>query len=117
VNFVLQQERGQQNVFAAVELGGQPLAAGVFQVYTTARSQDTGFSLLNGGNRKQSPQTPFKVVEPRRFAVGGRAREASPRNFNGQVAEILIYNRVLKDDERQATENYLAQKYSITLAR
>jgi hypothetical protein len=56
-------------------------------------------------------------VEPRRFAVGGRAREASPRNFNGQIAEILIYNRVLKDDERRTAEESLAQKYDIALDR
>ena len=33
------------------------------------------------------------------------------RNFNGQVGEVVAYDRVLSTTERQMVENYLAQKW------
>jgi hypothetical protein len=33
--------------------------------------------------------------------------------FNGDISEILVYNRVLSADEATAVENYLAQKYGL----
>jgi len=34
----------------------------------------------------------------------------------GNVAEIIIYNRILSEDERSAVEAYLAAKYNIKLS-
>ena len=36
--------------------------------------------------------------------------------FRGDIAEIIIYNKELTDDERQGVELYLSNKYTITLA-
>lgn len=36
--------------------------------------------------------------------------------FNGDIAEIIVYSRALSTTERQQVEQYLAQKYAITLA-
>jgi hypothetical protein len=33
--------------------------------------------------------------------------------FNGEISEILVYNRVLSDNESATVENYLAQKYGL----
>ena len=45
--------------------------------------------------------------------VIGQASDTSYREFfNGQIAEILIYNRALTDDERHQAENYLINKYN-----
>ena len=38
------------------------------------------------------------------------------RGFFGDVAEILVYNRSLAEEERQAAESYLAAKWGIALA-
>jgi len=35
--------------------------------------------------------------------------------FDGYIAEIIIYNRALKTEERKAIEAYLAKKYAITV--
>jgi hypothetical protein len=35
--------------------------------------------------------------------------------FNGEIAEVLIYDRALSDAERAKTETYLAEKYGLTL--
>lgn len=36
--------------------------------------------------------------------------------FNGDVAEIIIFSRLLKTDERQAVESYLGKKYNIKIS-
>ncbi|WP_437509253.1 hypothetical protein [Sorangium sp. So ce1099] len=36
--------------------------------------------------------------------------------FTGDIAEVLLYNRALDDEERLETERYLATKYGVTLA-
>ena len=35
--------------------------------------------------------------------------------WNGDVAEIIVYNRALSDAERESVEDYLAKKYGLTL--
>lgn len=45
---------------------------------------------------------------------GGSNEQAQPLNyFNGDIAEIIIYNRDLTDAERQLVEQYLKDKYEI----
>jgi hypothetical protein len=33
--------------------------------------------------------------------------------FNGDVAEVLVFNRAVTDDERNTISNYLSRKYAI----
>jgi hypothetical protein len=35
----------------------------------------------------------------------------------GDLAEIIVYGRVLSDQERMQVEDYLAKKYGVTVAR
>jgi hypothetical protein len=35
--------------------------------------------------------------------------------WNGDLAEVIVYNRLLSDDERKKAEDYLAKKYGLTL--
>ncbi len=35
--------------------------------------------------------------------------------YNGQISEIIIFNRLLKNSEREAVEKYLSQKYNIPI--
>ncbi|HEX8913990.1 MAG TPA: hypothetical protein VF796_16700, partial [Humisphaera sp.] len=39
----------------------------------------------------------------------------TPRSYNGDVAEVVVYNRVLSDVERQAVEQELGAKYGISV--
>ncbi len=43
----------------------------------------------------------------------GRVEELFGTSFNGDIAEIIIYNSVLSDTARIAVEGYLASKYRI----
>jgi len=36
--------------------------------------------------------------------------------YNGDIAEIIIFTRALKTEERQAVETYLSKKYAITIS-
>jgi len=36
-------------------------------------------------------------------------------DYIGDLAEIIIYNRALKNEERQSIETYLSAKYDIAL--
>jgi hypothetical protein len=45
--------------------------------------------------------------------VGGRG--GTSRFTNGDIAEIIIYGRVLARNERQAIEDYLARKYALAV--
>ncbi len=38
-------------------------------------------------------------------------------SFQGDVGEVIIYNKALNDSERQAVEGHLAEKFAITLNR
>jgi hypothetical protein len=35
--------------------------------------------------------------------------------WNGDLAEVIVYNRLLSDEERKKVEDYLAKKYGLTL--
>jgi hypothetical protein len=37
--------------------------------------------------------------------------------WKGDIAEMIVYARVLSDAERAKVEDYLAKKYGVTLAR
>lgn len=45
----------------------------------------------------------------------GAAREGTFDRFNGDIAEIIIYNLELTESNRIAVEQYLSKKYDITL--
>ena len=44
------------------------------------------------------------------------AGAALGKSYNGYLAEILIFNRVITDKERQLIEEYLSKKYNIALS-
>jgi hypothetical protein len=50
------------------------------------------------------------------FFIGGTGT-AFNEPWNGDVAEMIVYNRALSDSERTSVEDYLAGKYGIGLTR
>lgn len=50
-----------------------------------------------------------------KLSIGGlRWHESSRTSMNGDIAEIIIYNRALNNKERMDVEKYLSRKYNIT---
>lgn len=75
---------------------------------------------LNGTLKNQS--TNFTVCSPGKdngvkFKIGGFYDDGNEQyaSWNGFISEIIIFNRVLSDEERVSVENYLSQKYKIKL--
>jgi hypothetical protein len=75
--------------------------------FTNDPSRNTVF-YLDGVS--QGSQTRNLYTYPASYSIGFSANVG---RFNGYVAEIIIYNRLLKASERTSIENYLARKWAI----
>jgi len=79
------------------------------QAYTKAYVNDavvvTGGGYFNPGSNKITGLT-----------IGSTRNDANSSRFVGLISEIIIYNRVLKSDERKDIFAYLSKKYSIPVA-
>lgn len=83
----------------------QTLSADQFQLFTGINKADAFHSTyLNGGGRTVAPPYPLAFLPDPVFVSG-----------QSDIAEIILYNRVVQPSERLAIENYLAWKYGISL--
>lgn len=48
--------------------------------------------------------------------IGRYTATATTRYYQGDMAEIIVFNRALKNEERQSIETYLGKKYGITIS-
>jgi hypothetical protein len=69
-----------------------------------------GAEVINTSNTRQAFAQPVN-----RFAVGCLLRTSAALYVNGQIGDVLIYNRVLTASERQKVERWLAGKFGVTL--
>lgn len=71
---------------------------------------------MNGGksaDASSTTQTTSLISNPD-SAIGSYVTTAY--NYNGDIAEFIVFNRDLTTEERQAIESYLSQKYSIKIS-
>ncbi len=68
---------------------------------------------LNGGSGTVSDPTVLTTLTSYAGSALGRRTGSSTTYFNGDLAEIIIYTRALKTEERQAVETYLGKKYGV----
>ena len=72
---------------------------------------------INGGNGNitgatvTTTQTGESLITA--TSTGYIGRDNSTSFYNGEIAEVIIYNRALKVDERNDIQNYLSKKYGI----
>lgn len=59
------------------------------------------------------------VAKPSSLTIGLKSKfeKLPPEEFNGNISEILVYNRVLSGVETQKVASYLAVKYGISLSQ
>lgn len=67
------------------------------------------YRLDNQGTVNLSPLTANLV------SIGSRTIAARGLFWQGNISEVIVYNRVLTDAERQSVDSYLGLKYGITL--
>ena len=104
--------------------GGSAGVVGIFKLaaktpYVTVDSYDQPKKLLNvwvnGAPAKQNQQIDHGAGLTK-FYIGGTGTVYHEPWF-GDVAEMLVYHRILTDDERKKVEDYLAGKYGLKLTR
>ncbi|MES2960951.1 MAG: hypothetical protein V4694_01040 [Pseudomonadota bacterium] len=70
---------------------------------------------INGSVVRTTAQSPTSYVFPT-FNIGGSSSYSSYGFYSGYIAEIIIYNRVLLNDERESVAKYLSKKWGIKLS-
>jgi len=89
-------------------LPGSPLAAPSDFIITGALFHGTASKLWIDGALDAQGETGTQALTG--VTVGGRY-DGAVNNLNGDIAEILIYDRALSDGERQGVEQYLGIKW------
>ena len=103
--------------------GNQPYTSdatttGIPFVHTTnfEHSNSTGASIyLNGEPVVSNAPIVDHNTGATSTAIGGVGPNRTDWTFDGQIAEIVFYDRKLSTTERQKVESYLALKYGVTL--
>ena len=93
-----------------------PFADGQQKIFTgTWRTAGTGNNIdfwMNGIASTTSAGNFVSDNGAAGYAVGDRRDGTANNDFQGYIAEIIVYSRAVSDDERQYTENYLKNKYN-----
>lgn len=77
---------------------------------TTLRVNQTSGAITKLFNSGLWPD--YSAASGRGYAIG-RAQGFTDVNMNGQVYEVIVYNRVLTTPERDAVEGYLVTKWNV----
>lgn len=95
----------------SITLGCSDLAGMKLRIHTMTFSKTAGKKYwLNGGvNPDALDATQIaSITTAKTGKIGG--------NYSGDLAELIVFNRVLNDEERQAIEAYLAKKYLLRIS-
>ncbi len=85
------------------------------QPYIFSLNRDSAnYRLYQNGVLKNSTTASYTANTSFPFSIG--ASNVSGAYYDGQISEIIYFNRALKNGERQAIESYLSQKYTIKLS-
>lgn len=119
VGFGVNGGKGQYNHYGAGWQHVNGLTAvndGNAQLVTVIHSQaDSSVNLYVGGNLDRTGSIYYNSPYASFNRIGGGYVNGSATAdlFNGDLAEILIYNRALSNAERQSAEQYLGGKYRV----
>lgn len=80
-------------------------SSGALTVYVDGNSEGTG-----------TAGAAATLSEPTSFGIGNHSSQAITAQFNGTIAEAIVFSDDLTSDERNRVESYLSLKYGITLA-
>lgn len=88
------------------------------RIHTGMLKQSVGHKYwLNGGltaEQTNTNKTPLNTVTS--SSSGKIGHYAGSQYYTGDVAEVIIFSRALKNEERQAIESYLSQKYDVNIS-
>ncbi|MEL6929129.1 MAG: Calx-beta domain-containing protein, partial [Cyanobacteria bacterium J06600_6] len=82
--------------------------ANQFNTWHFSSDQDSGQSIFRNGLSVANDQnTSTPKTSDRYFQIG--------RQFQGDIAEVIVFNEALEQSDRQKVDSYLATKYGFTL--
>ncbi len=91
----------------------------VMQMIYTANSS-TGVNFFqngNGGTQQDSSNNSLSTSVSDDFFLGKSGLTSAPAYFSGYLAELIIFDRSLKLEDRRAVEAYLGKKWGIAVAQ
>lgn len=91
--------------------GGKPLASSSIRNLTKLTNNEINASHTHG-IRNDNLHGPFSIGRQSQYYS---PRVGNDREFNGSIAELIGFNRVLSARELKRVESYIALKYAITL--
>ena len=102
---------------AAVSAKGTYIASVVYSGTSTAGSStSTGITFFQNGalaNASQNTTTSPSTSVAGSLALGG---DGIGGFFGGYIGEVIVFDRAIKKEERQAIEGYLGKKWGITMS-
>ena len=105
---------------AALSANGSYVASVVYTgtSTTTGSSTSTGVTFFQNGLLANASQN--TTTSPSTSVLGsliiGKDGATSPAYFSGHIGEIIVFDRAIKKEERQAIEVYLGKKWGITMS-
>ncbi len=94
-----------------------PLSTSIFQVWQVEENRSASFTrfyLLGQTNQTLQTTMPTSVIDqPNDIFIGSEVDGADTRRGNIDLAEILVYNRVLSEADRDAVTTHLLRKYAV----
>ena len=90
----------------------------IARIHTHRLSSTDGRSYwVNGGGTADASNVSHTghLLELNSPSLGKKYTTVAPRYYNGDLGEVIIYNRALKKEERQEIEGYLSKKYGIII--
>jgi type 1 glutamine amidotransferase len=115
---------GSGAVGAAQLLRSPPLPFGGWHVFSLeSQPGSQALRLSIDGKAEGTRDRRDSTIALQEFVLGGRHYSLSGGPpyvqgfFHGDIAEVLLYKRVLKAEEKSAVERYLKQKYAKLLSR
>lgn len=117
---MIQQSGTNLNVYASAWWNGSSysgtstftVSSAAFQIHHTHKAGATVRHFINGGLATNN-SVPANMAQPSVPLYVGRGNIGG-RSWNGDMAELVYFNRALSDAEQQQMKFYLAQKYAVS---
>ncbi len=100
----------------SANIPGRAINGTGFRICGLTADRRQGLSkLFHDGQRVGQLRKPFALATAGPFILGTLrpGRQSIAAGFNGDIAELLVFNRPLADDERRQMEVYLQDKYAL----
>lgn len=98
--------------------GAITIVNGDWNIFMSSHSGTEISNRVNNGTAATAGSLPWSLnLNAGEYSVGGGTLAAtSSSNWRDRLAEVLMWDRVLTDTERNAVASYLGKKYSITVS-